>query len=100
MDGLAVFLHRTQSVSCDAQISRRGTSICAGFRSRIVAPASTFMGRSRSSRPRFATEELSPEDLRASRRERYRNLSLAERDAQDRRIAAATARRWRKKGLP
>jgi hypothetical protein len=38
-------------------------------------------------------------DLRESRRERYRNLSLAERNAKDRRIAAATVRRWRKKGL-
>jgi hypothetical protein len=46
------------------------------------------------------TGELPPEDWRESRRERYRNLSLAERDAQDRRIAAATATRWRKKGLP
>jgi len=44
------------------------------------------------------TEDLRPEDWRENRRERYRNLSLAERGAQDRRIAA-TVRRWRKKGL-
>jgi hypothetical protein len=44
-------------------------------------------------------EEIHPEDWQESQRKRYRNLSLAERDAQDRRIAAATVRRWRKKGL-
>lgn len=51
------------------------------------------------SNPRLA-EELRPDDSRESRRERYRNLPLAERNAQDKRIAAAQVRRWRKKGLP
>jgi len=59
------------------------------------------MGRNRSIRPRFPiAEEIPPEDWREGRREHYRNLSLAERNAQDRRIAAATVRWWRKKGLP
>ncbi len=50
-------------------------------------------------RPRLA-EEIRPDDWRENQRKRYYDLPLAERNAQDRRIAAATVRRWRKKGLP
>jgi hypothetical protein len=50
-------------------------------------------------RPRLS-EEIPREDWRQSRRKRYCDLPLAERNTRDRRNAAAVVKRWRKKGLP
>ena len=50
-------------------------------------------------RPRLS-DEIPREDWRQSRRKRYYDLPLAERNTRDRRNAAAVVKRWRKKGLP
>jgi len=49
--------------------------------------------------PRLSDENLH-EEWRESQRRHYSELSLSERNAEDRRNAAATVKRWRKKGLP
>jgi len=46
------------------------------------------------------SDEIPREDWRQSRRKRYYDLPLAERNTRDRRNAAAVVKRWRKKGLP
>jgi hypothetical protein len=75
------------------KVSRRRISAWVGLRRRTVAPTSRSCGtadQSDSSARRI--EEHPPEDWQRSQRERYRNLSLTERDAQDRRIAATVRR--------
>jgi hypothetical protein len=48
---------------------------------------------------RRRAEEETPTFAPAPSRPNVADLTLQERDARDRRIAAATAKRWRKKGL-